>query len=918
MTTFDQALANLQNSNNQRAAEAKGFNNDVAEFQTNKARNTARLFMLAGELGKDISNRLAIRKEKEKQHEELYKEFEKISKGQFVADPYFKESISGLSSDQVILSNAVGDGAKKGLISGGTAVESIAETGIGDRPAEINKLYSKSLEYRPWIANQIQNNEGTFTAILYDPQQKKYTRQILKLNDPNLNQYQQLARLQYLTKQFVAKTADNYDPRFLTYDQKNGGSGYALSIMTQNAAIRKDIEKNTVIQRGVNSRNQAMTTFQRPDASVDDIKEAYTMIMNSGNLKGTGLMGRDKAWDFLHDEVFKPAIKNGYITHERLKEIASMELFDINGKKTLAEYDPAKYGIYSKEKGRQGSMFTLADEYKSDQNDLVTERNKNEVITRGDKLLKLVEDGGIDVESKEFNKEVKDIATLARENNVEFNMADYKQKAREVPDPKTTELAKLAVEKYYAADTARSMSDASEQFTEDVTNHVEVQFVIEAENKVYTDNEDKIENIAKIFKKQEEVLSGNSVSTQYRFPSSSAETVWDLAKGKLLRQLVKNESLPSDQKRLPSVIIDEFGEYMSEEVAKAKIDTSWETYDIAVAKGVKKYDAAKQALIAKSMFARDSNLVYRNAANHPELDNNFTHEWRSEMYEMKMQTADFSSSDTIIREEESYVTKYTLEKDGVKTIDWNKLIQTEKKLPDDLYKIAQLQNKSAIQFVSERATSSNQTLNEETINQLQIPTYDKLDATTKKVLGNGNKNGEQTEVETKGNIVKASNGAGDNVNNTPKREKLTHAMFTYWVPNECTDSDGTWKAGSEEYGRCWQALGMGTLASFSFSAKNDFELDGADKFFNVTKEIPVEEKLKNVYLNDEAAFEATGASGIWEYLPKLNSPLLEDKTQKDFFKILNILEGSLEKRKDPYADLLKNRVVEQSRSKNPF
>ena len=168
MTTFDQALANLQNSNNQRAAEAKGFNNDVARFQTQRANDTARLFMLAGELGKDIANRLAIRKENEKQHEELYKQFEKVAQGQFTVDPEFKESVSGLSSDQVILTNAVGDGEKNGTISGVTAVESISESGIGDRPAEINKLHSKSLEYRPWIANQIQNNEGTFTAILYD------------------------------------------------------------------------------------------------------------------------------------------------------------------------------------------------------------------------------------------------------------------------------------------------------------------------------------------------------------------------------------------------------------------------------------------------------------------------------------------------------------------------------------------------------------------------------------------------------------------------------------------------------------------------------------------------------------------------------------------------------------------------------
>lgn len=900
MTTFDQALANLQNSNNQRAAEAKGFNNDVARFQTQRAHDTARLFMLAGELGKDIANRLAIRKENEKQHEELYKEFQKVAQGQFTVDPKFKESVSGLSSDQVILTNAVGDGEKNGTISGVTAVESISESGIGDRPAEINKLHSKSLEYRPWIANQIQNNEGTFTAILYDPQQKGYTQQILRINDPNLNQYQQLARLQYLTKQFVAKTADGYDPRFLTYSQENGGSGYAMSIMTQNAAIRKDIEKNIVIQNGINTRNQAMTTFQRPDASVDDIKEAYTMIMNSGNLKGTGIIARDKAWEFLHDEVFKPAIKNGYITHERLNEIVSMELFNINGKKTLAEYDPAKYGIYSKEKGRQGSMFTLADEYKSEQDDLVTERNENEVTTRGDKLLKLVEDGGINVESKEFNNELKSIATLARENNVEFNMAEYKQKARKIPDAKTTDLAKLAVEKYYSADSALPMSIASQQFSEDIQDNVEVQFVIEAENNVYTENKDQIENIAKLFKKQELVQSGNSTITQYRFPSTSAETVWNLAKGKLLRQLVKNESLPSDQKRLPSQIIDEFSKYMSDEVAAVKIATSWETYDKAVEAGASTYDDAQQALIAKSIFARDSNLVYRNAENHDELDNNFTHEWQSEMYTMKMQTADFSSPNTIIREEEPYIAKYTLEKDGVKTIDWNKLIQTEEKLPDDLHKIAKLQNKLPYDFVLERATSSNQTLDEKTKEFFEVETIDKADIATTNALKTNNQNGFVTDAQWKMNLSHVSDKAGILFYDEDDA-KIPDSVSKYWC-NECIDLTGKWKTGLEEYGKLNLGLGMGLLKSINSTADKDLESNGADLFFEYTKDVPKEDILSTVYNNDEAAFEAAKHSGDINYLPKEDFSILEDKKQNDYFKILDILGQSLDNTQgNPYT-----------------
>lgn len=36
MTTFDQAIANLQQNSNQMAAAAKGYNLDVAKFETKK------------------------------------------------------------------------------------------------------------------------------------------------------------------------------------------------------------------------------------------------------------------------------------------------------------------------------------------------------------------------------------------------------------------------------------------------------------------------------------------------------------------------------------------------------------------------------------------------------------------------------------------------------------------------------------------------------------------------------------------------------------------------------------------------------------------------------------------------------------------------------------------------------------------
>ena len=257
MTTFDQALANLQNSNNQRAALAKGYNNDVAEFQSRKAKDTARLFMLAGEIGKDISNRLAERKAKEEKYENLYQQFEDQYLGNYEVDPKFKQEILTTEFGQNQASTILGDSVRDGKLSAYVGTEGINETGIGDRAFHATQVQGKAVRFTAWYYNQIRNNTGSFTAYLVDPATNQITAQLIDINASNLNRDQQNARLQYLTKQYVAQTAGEYDPKFLMYDQKDGGSGYAMSIMQQNDKLKTEIEKSIVSQSGIDARSKA-------------------------------------------------------------------------------------------------------------------------------------------------------------------------------------------------------------------------------------------------------------------------------------------------------------------------------------------------------------------------------------------------------------------------------------------------------------------------------------------------------------------------------------------------------------------------------------------------------------------------------------------------------------------------------------
>ena len=95
---------------------------------------------------------------------------------------------------------------------------------------------------------------------------------------------------------------------------------------------------------------------------------------------------------------------------------------------------------------------------------------------------------------------------------------------------------------------------------------------------------------------------------------------------------------------------------------------------------------------------------------------------------------------------------------------------------------------------------------------------------------------------------------------------------------------------------------MGLLKSISDTADLDFTEDGADKFFEATKDISKEELLASVYSTPTGAFEAAKHSGDVNFLPKEDFSILEDKKQNDFFKILEILGQSLDNTQgNPYT-----------------
>lgn len=60
MSSFSQAIANLRNNNNARKNEAKGYNLDEAKFESKRLQDQGRLFLLAGDLGANLTKNLLL------------------------------------------------------------------------------------------------------------------------------------------------------------------------------------------------------------------------------------------------------------------------------------------------------------------------------------------------------------------------------------------------------------------------------------------------------------------------------------------------------------------------------------------------------------------------------------------------------------------------------------------------------------------------------------------------------------------------------------------------------------------------------------------------------------------------------------------------------------------------------------------
>lgn len=877
MTTFDQALANLQANSNQMAALAKGYNVDVAKFETKKAQDLSRLFLLAGEVGKDISNRLAERKAKEEQAEKLWKDL--FGAGE--PDLKLKNEIKQVEEGQVKTSDILSDSVKKNKVSPYLGFQGIQETGIGDRAVAAPRVYGIAAEFTASYNWTIQNDTRTFLARTNaHPNGRE-----IALNATDLTRDEQLARLQYLQKEYTSQKVGGYSKEFLTYSQADGGSGYAASLIEQGNTIKKNIVRNINIQSGLDSRNKAKSIlFETSEMNESTLKTVVSLVLNSSNEEGTGIMRRDKAWNAFHD-IIEDGVKTGNITREELEKIVDLEIFNINGKKTLAEHLPDLYDTGKNSDGAQGTMFKEADKYKKALDEAADNRNTNIYLTELEKLNQQVRD-------KEFNaytdaavltKKIGQICNIAKNagKGNECDVAKELEKLQSIPNEQTEPKVKAILAQYYKTpdENRLPLEQVVAKFNPDVRNHADITSIISVQNGILEKNKEQIEILQRKFEKEHEEITGLKKS---EFQTVSAQNLWFIQKGKLLALLEADAKKQGADRLGATTIIADFSAKITKDREGLDLGMTWSAWEAKTQKQKESVDLSEGVTvndIETSPYAVDTNGRFRNATKHPQLNNTFR---GTILEEIGRETIDLTSSKLLPTEETS----------GGKTIDYNKVIKNidlnniENSELGELNKICTAQGKSLLACIQTRANVLGQTLDKETIKALGGGVEGKNDPLDIAMV-NGNQYGWFTNDELPAMISKYGDFASTLWIDQGGEEAESHTMSWGEVYPNLIDDEGQWIPEFKEAGKTMLGIDMGLLWSVNSSAK--FDLDNAMPLWEIFRSIPFEEKVSAVITNDEASYEAYRNTGHTAFLPKLNNPKLKDKIEKDTNSILNSL-----------------------------
>ena len=861
MATYDQAIANLKQNNRLSIAQIKTYTADEARFQSASLQRQGQLWMLAGELGANITAKIQANREKSAINEEYisyyedkWKEYEN-SEEALIAENSFKNN----ANNQNILS----DNLTK-LDNDGAPSEDIHEAKLSSgkhiRLREQLKTADLAQRYSGWLNNQLLNNDTIFFAEI----DGKMTK--LKVNDPNLTFRQKVAAQKYLTKEyFNLHDIQKYNRNFLYLPKERGGSGFMQSILESNQAHTQSLKTAYKIELSEHDINLATRNLATTKDS-QSFKDLLAALNAGYDAKGKPL-NYAGAWKRLNDKILPQMIDAGLLSPDQVVELGQNTTLNINGKEViLGEHRSLEWGENGKWHRKALEVWSNKGENAKKKNDFKLEKSAKEFLT------KLKDDTFTSETDKTLGRAV--LEELNKNGSGDFDFTEIDEYVnskltKEQADSRALEL----VNDFKNKPEGNRLSDLIK--TEDIrvrNNSILLQALKEDED-IWNEVDDAINNM----KKNYAAVSTVEGKDVWSFDDVTNYVKWKAVEGYAVRYKKQNPN---------ATVADVWAATEKwEEDREVVISTPYEQWD-DYESTLEGADLKQFKIDRKKQFAKDSEGRYPNLMPEPkkiEISNEDKLEIDSAKTVKINPETKFTDSSLIIPEEKAVFKN--------QDIDYNKMLDDIGYIPDSLVDLASYWGLTTADFIKYRQQANGKKdlkpeyaryLNEKEVSTLPSAMKNRL-------LGKIN-DGQYTPEATSATVARDNSLAGAPIVMTfgANGEDFVQAIGdTYKLFGDSIDDEGDFTSDGDS-GKTLFGLYTGIGMSLDSKVFNDFVPGGASSFIETVNQNLSEEAIANMATSPEFGFNAYSASGNIDFLPVVDM-LQESKGQENLNKILQQL-----------------------------
>ena len=877
MSTFEENIANLRQNNRLTTQQIKTYNLDEARFESARFQRQGELWMLAGELGANLVEKIAANREKDAINEEYISYYENQweeyleSDEAAAAEKLFKSNANNqndLSNEIVKLENA---GAPSDDIA-----EAKMSTGKHIRIREQLKTANLAQRYPTWLQNQLLNNSDIFVAEIEGKPVK------IQVNNRNLTFKEKVAAQKYLTKEYLKlNDIQKYSRDFLYLPTERGGSGFMQSILetnnTNTEALRNAYKiELSEVDINLNTRNLATSK------NAQSFKDLLSSLNAGYDAKGKPL-NYAGAWKRLNDKILPQMVDAGLLPPDKVLELGNTTTINFQGKDILLkDLRPAEWGEDGKWHLKAMEVWKKKGEREQAKADFKLEGAAE----------KFIENFKNDTFTSESDLQLARAALeeLNAEGTGDFDFSKIdalmdSKLTKELADNKALEILKT----YNESTEGLKLSELIKSEDIRVQESPILADALRDEEKFYKELENSLKGEKKNYASEAKDVNGLSV---WEYNNPSAEEKWHLIEGYAIRLKRDNPTLRSSQ------IWKETQNWIEDNTAKINFPyDQWEE-EAKLLEGteLEEFNAKRSKL-----FVEDNNGYFPNML--PEVEfkgpSTISKEDKKELEAVTTIDPTFGNKVTtwVKRDPEAKFTDTKLiipeEKAIFKNqeIDYNKMLDDIGYIPDKLVDLAAANGLTTAEFIGYRQTANGKKdlkpeyakfLNEKEVSTLPS-------AMKKRLLGNIN-DGQYTSEHIPATITQNSNLSSASLINTfqEQGEQFIQGIgANYETFAASLDDDGEWIDNADS-GKSLIGLYSGIAMSLDPNVFNDFQPGGQNLFIETVKTNLSDEAIASMVMSPDFGFNAYAASGDSDYLPVVDS-LQATKGQDNLNKIMQKL-----------------------------